>query len=167
MTWLGCRSASQCVVPSSSRRVFRSYLHVLSRNRCNVAAFMPEAAGFHGVSDRAALQEFSVSSSESIWAAAARHRLSWIRPFRAVLDCDLSRGKIKWFEGGKLNVSGKITLSLIIEEKWSLEQTDSFTQRLAGILFPPCRQFSCRFFRNTLKCNRTRDREGIILQTSH
>lgn len=71
---------------------------------------MPEAAGFEGVSDRSALQEFSVSDSETFWAAAARHRLSWIRTFDAVKDCDLSRGKIKWFEGGKLNVSGKISV---------------------------------------------------------
>lgn len=69
---------------------------------------MPEAAGFEGVSDRSALQEFSVSNGESFWAAAARQRLSWISPFRTVQDCDLSRGKIKWFDGGQLNVSGKI-----------------------------------------------------------
>ena len=72
---------------------------------------MQEAAGFEGVSDRSTLQEFSVSNSEKFWAAAARHRLSWIRTFDAVQDCDLSRGKIKWFEGGKLNVSGKIASS--------------------------------------------------------
>lgn len=72
---------------------------------------MPEAAGFEGVSDRSTLQEFSVSNSESFWAAVARERLSWISPFHTVQDCDLSRGKIKWFEGGKLNVSGKITVT--------------------------------------------------------
>lgn len=69
---------------------------------------MPEAAGFEGVSDLYALQEFAASNSESFWAAAARQRLSWIRPFDVVRDCDLSRGKIRWFEGGKLNVSGKV-----------------------------------------------------------
>lgn len=70
---------------------------------------MPEAAGFDGVSDRSTLQEFSVSNSERFWAAAARQRLNWISPFHMVQDCDLSRGKIEWFAGGKLNVSGKIT----------------------------------------------------------
>lgn len=69
---------------------------------------MPEAAGFEGVWDRSALQDFSVSNSESFWAAAARQRLSWMSPFHTVQDCDLSRGKIKWFEGGLLNVSGEI-----------------------------------------------------------
>lgn len=90
-------------------RFFRSYLRVSSRRRCNIAAFMPEAAGFEGVSDRSTLQDFSVSNSEKFWAAAACHRLSWIRTFDAVRDCDLSRGKIRWFEGGELNVSGKIS----------------------------------------------------------
>ena len=69
---------------------------------------MPEAAGFEGVSDCRTLQEFSVSSSESFWAAAARHRVSWISPFQLVQDCDLSQGRIRWFGGGKLNVSGKV-----------------------------------------------------------
>lgn len=81
------------------------------RGRFNVAAFMPEAAGIQGLSDRSALQEFSVSNGESFWAAAARHRLSWISPFETAQECDLSRGRIKWFEGGKLNVSGKFTFT--------------------------------------------------------
>ncbi|XP_029984350.1 acetyl-coenzyme A synthetase 2-like, mitochondrial [Sphaeramia orbicularis] len=96
--WLRC--TSKCVFASLSR----SYNNVLSRS-FNIAAFMPEAAGFEGVSDRAALQEFSLSNSDHFWAAVARHRLTWISPFHTVQDCDLSRGRIKWFEGGKLNVS--------------------------------------------------------------
>ncbi|CAG09147.1 unnamed protein product, partial [Tetraodon nigroviridis] len=76
-----------------------------SGRRCSIAAFMPEAAGFEGVSDRSALQRFSVSNSERFWAAAARRRLRWIRTFDTAQDCDLSRGKIRWFEGGRLNVS--------------------------------------------------------------
>ncbi|KAM7395439.1 hypothetical protein PAMA_006951 [Pampus argenteus] len=88
-----------------SRRIVRSCFHVLGRRTCNVAAYMPEAAGFEGVLDRSGLQEFSVSNSESFWAAVARQRLSWITAFHTAQDCDLSRGKIKWFEGGKLNVS--------------------------------------------------------------
>ncbi|GLD59828.1 acetyl-coenzyme A synthetase 2-like, mitochondrial [Lates japonicus] len=99
----GC--ASKCVVEAFSRRIFGSYFHVWGRRRCNTAAFMPEAAGFGVVSHRSALQEFSVSSSENFWAAVARQRLSWISPFHTVQDCDLSRGKIQWFVGGKLNVS--------------------------------------------------------------
>ncbi|XP_068580570.1 acetyl-coenzyme A synthetase 2-like, mitochondrial isoform X2 [Cebidichthys violaceus] len=103
--WLPCGCTSKNIVTSFRRRVYKSSVHILGRWRCNVAAFMPEAAGFEGVSDRSALQEFSVNNSESFWAAAARQRLSWIRPFHTVQDCDLSRGRIKWFEGGQLNVS--------------------------------------------------------------
>uniref|UniRef100_A0A8C3AH89 Acetyl-coenzyme A synthetase n=1 Tax=Cyclopterus lumpus TaxID=8103 RepID=A0A8C3AH89_CYCLU len=103
--WLPCGGTSNYIVTHFRRRLFKAYFRDLGRRRCNVAAFMPEAAGFDGVSDRSALQEFSVSNSESFWAAVARQRLSWIRPFHTVQDCDLSRGEIKWFVGGQLNVS--------------------------------------------------------------
>ncbi|KAK5852995.1 hypothetical protein PBY51_006820 [Eleginops maclovinus] len=103
--WLPCGCTSKAIVTSSACPVFKSYFRVFGRWKCNVAAFMPEAAGFEGVKDFSSLQEFSVSNSESFWAAAARSRLSWIRPFHTVQHCDLSRGKIKWFEGGQLNVS--------------------------------------------------------------
>uniref|UniRef100_A0A3Q4HQP2 Propionate--CoA ligase n=1 Tax=Neolamprologus brichardi TaxID=32507 RepID=A0A3Q4HQP2_NEOBR len=103
--WLPCGCTSKYVASSFARRILASYLHVSGRSRCNVAAFMPEAAGLEGVSGRAALRELSVSNSESFWAAVARHRLCWSTAFHTVQDCDLSRGKIKWFEGGKLNVS--------------------------------------------------------------
>ncbi|XP_062267120.1 acetyl-coenzyme A synthetase 2-like, mitochondrial [Platichthys flesus] len=103
--WLRCGRTSNYFT-SFSCRVFRSRLDVLGRRGCKTAAFMPEAAGFEGVSSRSELQELSVSrSSSSFWAAVARHRLSWISPFTTVQDCDLSRGRIKWFEGGQLNVS--------------------------------------------------------------
>uniref|UniRef100_A0A668APH2 Acetyl-coenzyme A synthetase N-terminal domain-containing protein n=1 Tax=Myripristis murdjan TaxID=586833 RepID=A0A668APH2_9TELE len=58
-----------------------------------------------GVWDHSGLYEFSVGHTDSFWGAAARHRLTWISPFRSVQDCDLRRGTIRWFEGGKLNVS--------------------------------------------------------------
>ncbi|KAM9778652.1 acetyl-coenzyme A synthetase 2-like, mitochondrial [Syngnathus typhle] len=69
------------------------------------SAFMPEAAGFQGVRDRAGLQEFSVAHKESFWAAVARRRLDWISPFHGVLEYDMERGKVSWFQGGRLNVS--------------------------------------------------------------
>ncbi|XP_010776008.1 acetyl-coenzyme A synthetase 2-like, mitochondrial isoform X2 [Notothenia coriiceps] len=103
--WLPCGCTSKTIVTSYARRVFKSYFRVFGRWKCNVAALMPEAVGFEGVKDCSSLQEFSVSNSASFWAAAARHRLSWIKPFHTVQDCDLSLGRIKWFEGGQLNVS--------------------------------------------------------------
>ncbi|XP_051908990.1 acetyl-coenzyme A synthetase 2-like, mitochondrial isoform X2 [Hippocampus zosterae] len=77
----------------------------LGRRRRSHAAFMPEAAGFQGVRDHAGLHEFSVAHKETFWAAVARRRLDWISPFRGVLDCDLERGEVSWFRGGRLNVS--------------------------------------------------------------
>ncbi|XP_061609148.1 acetyl-coenzyme A synthetase 2-like, mitochondrial isoform X2 [Phyllopteryx taeniolatus] len=75
------------------------------RRESHAAAFMREAADFQGVRDRAGLQEFSVAHKERFWAAVARRRLDWISPFRGVLDCDMERGKVSWFQGGRLNVS--------------------------------------------------------------
>uniref|UniRef100_A0A3Q2NNR1 Acetyl-coenzyme A synthetase n=1 Tax=Fundulus heteroclitus TaxID=8078 RepID=A0A3Q2NNR1_FUNHE len=102
--WLPYRCTAKYVAASFSRGVAASFLR-RARSGCNSAAFMPESAGFEGASGRDALHDYSVTHGESFWAAVARQRLSWIRPFDAVQDCDLSRGRIKWFEGGKLNVS--------------------------------------------------------------
>ncbi|KAM9354003.1 acetyl-coenzyme A synthetase 2-like, mitochondrial [Pholidichthys leucotaenia] len=104
--WLPCGCAAKKYVATSfRRRVFASWFRCWGKRECNTAAFMPESAGFGEVRGRRALQEFSVSNPESFWAAVALHRLSWMSPFTTVQDCDLSRGKIRWFEGGKLNVS--------------------------------------------------------------
>ncbi|KAM9839970.1 acetyl-coenzyme A synthetase 2-like, mitochondrial [Aulostomus maculatus] len=92
-------------ISSVSRKLLNFRLHTAGRRHCSITAWMPEAAGFEGVQDRGGLQEFSVSNSQSFWAAIAKQRLNWIRPFNTVQDCDLSRGRVKWFEGGKLNVS--------------------------------------------------------------
>lgn len=110
--WLPCEYASKYLLNSLRRRL----LHSLSRGKCNLAAFMPEAAGFEEVCGPSELQRFSVSNSERFWAAAARQRLSWISPFHTVQDCDLSQGRIKWFDGGKLNVSGEITPPTIMQD---------------------------------------------------
>lgn len=74
----------------------------------NISAFMPEAAAFPGVRDYPSLQLLSLRQAERFWAALARDRLSWISPFHTASDCDLARGKVRWFEGGRLNVSGEL-----------------------------------------------------------
>ncbi|XP_061900494.1 acetyl-coenzyme A synthetase 2-like, mitochondrial isoform X2 [Entelurus aequoreus] len=98
--WL---SHGRVQVSSLSHRLLRAVQG--RRRKSHAAAFMPEAAGFEGVRDRAGLQHFSVAHAESFWSRVARHRLEWMSPFHTVLDCDLERGKVRWFEGGKLNVS--------------------------------------------------------------
>jgi len=46
----------------------------------------------------------SVSDPERFWAEQAE-RLDWYRKWNKVAENDLTRAHIKWFEGGKLNVS--------------------------------------------------------------
>lgn len=53
------------------------------------------------------LHRLSVTEPDRFWGAAATDRLRWMEPFHRVRDCELSSGKISWFLGGKLNVSGE------------------------------------------------------------
>ncbi|XP_069394196.1 acetyl-coenzyme A synthetase 2-like, mitochondrial isoform X1 [Paralichthys olivaceus] len=50
------------------------------------------------------LYRLSITDPDQFWGAAA-DRLRWMEPFHRVQDCDLSRGRIRWFLGGKINVS--------------------------------------------------------------
>ncbi len=47
----------------------------------------------------------SVDDPEGFWAEQADQFLSWFKPWDKVLDWDFTKGHIRWFEGGKLNVS--------------------------------------------------------------
>ena len=42
------------------------------------------------------------------WGEIAKSYVEWMEPFHTVSNCDLPNGKISWFEGGKLNASGKL-----------------------------------------------------------
>ncbi|MDP7529954.1 MAG: acetyl-coenzyme A synthetase N-terminal domain-containing protein, partial [Candidatus Marinimicrobia bacterium] len=50
------------------------------------------------------LYDKSVKDPESFWAEQAE-RLDWYKKWDKVADNDLTKAQIKWFEGGKLNVS--------------------------------------------------------------
>ncbi len=52
-----------------------------------------------------ALYQRSVQDPEGFWAEQAKAFLSWDRPWTRVLEWDYPKGLIRWFEGGKLNVS--------------------------------------------------------------
>ncbi|XP_028677085.1 acetyl-coenzyme A synthetase 2-like, mitochondrial [Erpetoichthys calabaricus] len=71
----------------------------------NISAYMPEAAAFPYVADYSDLYKYSVNQGDSFWGAVGRERLSWMKPFHTVQDCDFREGKIRWFEGGQLNVA--------------------------------------------------------------
>ncbi|MGR9100315.1 MAG: acetate--CoA ligase, partial [Gammaproteobacteria bacterium] len=47
----------------------------------------------------------SIEQPESFWSEQADKFLDWISPWQNVMDFDYKKGYIRWFEGGKLNVS--------------------------------------------------------------
>uniref|UniRef100_A0A672NJR0 Propionate--CoA ligase n=1 Tax=Sinocyclocheilus grahami TaxID=75366 RepID=A0A672NJR0_SINGR len=78
------------------------------------------------------LYELSVKDPETFWGSIAKERLAWTKPFDQVTDCDLSSGKINWFLGGQLNVSGDC---MFISVKHSnLRELLEMTCRLANTL---------------------------------
>ena len=58
--------------------------------------------------------EESIQDPEKFWGELARKCLLWEKPFEKVMDCDMEKGEIKWFTGGKLNVSGEIYILISI-----------------------------------------------------
>ena len=53
------------------------------------------------------LHRYSLENPDQFWGTLAKNRLEWIEDFQHVNDSDIAAGKISWFAGGKLNVSGK------------------------------------------------------------
>lgn len=47
----------------------------------------------------------SVDDPASFWGEQAKEFLDWTKPWDKVLDWDYKKGHIRWFEGGKLNLS--------------------------------------------------------------
>ena len=58
-------------------------------------------------SNHDALYAESINDPERFWGTLAKQRLRWMKDFHTVMDCDMNAGKISWFLGGKLNVSGE------------------------------------------------------------
>ncbi|MEQ1543594.1 acetate--CoA ligase [Methyloglobulus sp.] len=52
-----------------------------------------------------ALYRRSIEEPEQFWAEQAEKFLDWSQPWHKVMDFDYPKGYIRWFEGGKLNVS--------------------------------------------------------------
>ncbi|MBI5042210.1 MAG: acetate--CoA ligase [Gammaproteobacteria bacterium] len=53
----------------------------------------------------AALYRQSVDDPEGFWAEQAKTFLTWTKPWSKVLEWDFNKAHIRWFEGGKLNVT--------------------------------------------------------------
>ncbi|XP_065827970.1 acetyl-coenzyme A synthetase 2-like, mitochondrial [Oscarella lobularis] len=54
--------------------------------------------------DHAKVYDHSTNDPERFWGDLARERIDWHQPFNTAMNCDMNAGKIRWFEGGKLNV---------------------------------------------------------------
>ncbi|MBN9494375.1 acetate--CoA ligase [bacterium] len=52
-----------------------------------------------------ALYERSMSDPDGFWREMADKYINWLAPYQKVHEEDLSKGHIRWFEGGKLNVA--------------------------------------------------------------
>ena len=57
--------------------------------------------------NHAAVYNESLNNPDAFWGHLARSRLSWMKGFDRVMDCDMKAGRLNWFGGGKLNVTGK------------------------------------------------------------
>lgn len=60
----------------------------------------------HVDSNHDSLYAESINNPQRFWGDLAKRRLRWMKEFDTVMDCDMNKGKIGWFLGGKLNVSG-------------------------------------------------------------
>ena len=72
--------------------------------------FQPPAAGqadayVKSMDEYNALYKRSMEDPEGFWADRAEELISWDKKWDTVLDADLHKPEIKWFDGGKLNVS--------------------------------------------------------------
>jgi len=69
---------------------------------------VPAAVAAHAWINDAKYQEMyqrSVDDPEGFWAEQANQFVTWFKPWNKVLDWDFTKGYIRWFEGGQLNVS--------------------------------------------------------------
>jgi acetyl-CoA synthetase len=47
----------------------------------------------------------SIDDPEAFWGKAAVEHLDWFRPFDKVVEGSFEYGDVRWFQGGKLNLS--------------------------------------------------------------
>ena len=59
----------------------------------------------------------SIKDPDFFWGTLAKQFLQWDKLFEKVVDCNMEKGDIKWFTGGKLNVSGNTKARHVIYMK--------------------------------------------------
>ncbi len=73
----------------------------------NIYPVKPDIAAQAHITDPTyqALYRYSIAQPEAFWAEQAGQFLTWYQHWHTVLDYDYRTAYIRWFEGGKLNVS--------------------------------------------------------------
>ena len=51
------------------------------------------------------LHKESIENPEEFWGKAAKEHVDWFRSFDSVVEGGFEHGDVRWFEGGKLNLS--------------------------------------------------------------
>ncbi len=51
------------------------------------------------------MYQHSINDTDKFWAEQAEIFLSWTKKWDKVQDCDFNEARIRWFEGGTLNVA--------------------------------------------------------------
>jgi len=64
-----------------------------------------EKAHIKSIKEYEALYKKSVEDPEGFWAEMAEKHITWYKKWNKVLEYDFTKPQIKWFQGGKLNVS--------------------------------------------------------------
>lgn len=97
------------------------------------------------------LYKESMENPERFWGSLARQSLNWIRNFDHVMDCDMEEGRIAWFLGGKLNVTGIICIDnkFVSRKSWHSYYTACENQYplLTNILSLTCIKAWVRVYR--------------------
>jgi acetyl-CoA synthetase len=68
---------------------------------------LPDAAAKAHISEEKYQEMYaqSISDPDTFWAEQAKEFLTWFQPWNKVQDGNFNEGNIRWFEGGKINVS--------------------------------------------------------------
>ena len=86
-----------CYIPSHSLQYF---------DKCIVLSTLhhPTLTLVQVTSDYDSIYQHSINKPEVFWADRAKEYLQWEQPFHSVVE----ESGMKWFGGGKINVSGKV-----------------------------------------------------------
>ena len=103
---------------------------MIAKSQCNISSCMlpslgvavPQVASCSGDihskqpwwfdTDYATLYKQSIADPDGFWGGMAEEFLVWDTPFGKVMDCNMEEGIIRWFTGGKLNITRKAIINV-------------------------------------------------------